>query len=63
MAAVAAGAVKRALTSSENSANRQLQRALERDGISLEEWQRRVQAMREENPAALPVDAGGENVA
>lgn len=62
-AAVAGGAVKRALTSSENSANRQLQRALERDGISLEEWQRRVQTMREENPAALPVDAGGENVA
>ncbi|OPB16689.1 hypothetical protein BFW91_00975 [Pseudomonas fluorescens] len=62
-AAVGAGAVKRALTSSETSANRQLQRALERDGISLEEWQRRVQAMKESNPAALPVDAGGENVA
>ncbi|WP_052489922.1 MULTISPECIES: hypothetical protein [Pseudomonas] len=61
--AVGAGAVKRALTSSETSANRQLQRALERDGISLDEWQRRVQSMRESNPAALPVDAGGENVA
>lgn len=57
-------AARSAVASPERAAERQFERALERDGISPEEFRRRANDLQEKFPnTAIPVDAGGENVA
>ena len=52
-----------ALRSSERSAVRQVERALERDGMTVDQFRRQADDLQQRYPgAAMPADAGGENV-
>lgn len=52
-----------AMRSPDRSAMQQVERALERDGMSAEQFRQRADELQQRYPGtALPVDAGGENV-
>ncbi len=52
-----------AMRSPDRSAVQQVERALERDGMTVEQFRRQADELQQRHPgAALPADAGGENV-